>query len=220
MAFGDKDSIGGIKWPLDERDPDTIETKELAWYECSHCRARWSDFQRDKAVKAGGWQASGRVETRHVMGLILGASAAHGFYLDRELEPAVARAVANQEPRDGLRPTPKFRLLAVRASASTASAQFRSCANAAGRGMRVTTMSRRCRLAPASMLPRQVGSPSSGPWGSRLAPRRGMPASSASRRAGWSVTGTAEGGVSRYNRRDMADRCTGASRGREATAWF
>ena len=57
MRFGDKDSAFGIKWPVDERDPDLIETKELAWYQCEHCHAAWSDYQRDQAVRGGWWQA-------------------------------------------------------------------------------------------------------------------------------------------------------------------
>ena len=59
MTFGGVDQPGGIKWPADERDPDIIELRELAWYECEHCQAHWSDYQRDKAVRAGYWRAKG-----------------------------------------------------------------------------------------------------------------------------------------------------------------
>jgi phage terminase large subunit GpA-like protein len=59
MIFGDKKTPGGIRWPEDNRDPDAIELRELAWYECEHCRAPWNDYQRDKAVRAGYWRARG-----------------------------------------------------------------------------------------------------------------------------------------------------------------
>lgn len=57
MIFGDKKTPGGIRWPADNRDPDAIELRELAWYECEHCQAPWNDYQRDKAVRAGYWRA-------------------------------------------------------------------------------------------------------------------------------------------------------------------
>jgi phage terminase large subunit GpA-like protein len=44
-----------IKWPADERDPEKIEAKKLAWYECSGCGARLDDFDRDRAVSIGHW---------------------------------------------------------------------------------------------------------------------------------------------------------------------
>lgn len=59
MIFGDKKTLGGIRWPADNRDPDAIELRELAWYECEHCHAPWNDYQRDKAVRAGYWRAKG-----------------------------------------------------------------------------------------------------------------------------------------------------------------
>lgn len=59
MRFGDKESVCGIKWPADERDPDRIETAELAVYRCEHCGVDWTDYQRDQAVRGGVWQAKG-----------------------------------------------------------------------------------------------------------------------------------------------------------------
>ena len=62
MELGEKDSLHGIKWPKDERDPTRIESLELAWYKCagSVCQsdpeAVWSDYQRDRAVRAGQWR--------------------------------------------------------------------------------------------------------------------------------------------------------------------
>jgi phage terminase large subunit GpA-like protein len=55
MQFGERESSGGIKWPADERDPATIETDRLAWYQCPHCGSRWDDGMRDKAVRMGQW---------------------------------------------------------------------------------------------------------------------------------------------------------------------
>ncbi|MBV5305575.1 MAG: phage terminase large subunit family protein [Desulfobulbaceae bacterium] len=58
MRFGDDGAPGGVRWPHDcGGDPEKIEIKNLAWYECEHCQAKWSDQQRDKAVQGGHWQA-------------------------------------------------------------------------------------------------------------------------------------------------------------------
>lgn len=57
MHFGEADKPGGIKWPETERDPDAIETGELATYQCNSCLAHWTDYQRDQAVRMGSWQA-------------------------------------------------------------------------------------------------------------------------------------------------------------------
>lgn len=61
-----KMKFGQIKWARktepaeDEKyhseDPETVETEKLAWYECSHCLAEWSDYDRDRAVRYGRWQ--------------------------------------------------------------------------------------------------------------------------------------------------------------------
>lgn len=57
MSFGERDSAGGIRWPADTRDPEAIHGRHLAWYQCEHCPAHWSDHDRDKAVRAGEWRA-------------------------------------------------------------------------------------------------------------------------------------------------------------------
>ena len=44
-----------IKVPEDMRDSNTIETKNLAWYECAYCKAKWDDHMRNKAVQLGQW---------------------------------------------------------------------------------------------------------------------------------------------------------------------
>ncbi|MBW1712761.1 MAG: phage terminase large subunit family protein, partial [Deltaproteobacteria bacterium] len=62
-----------IKWPEDERDPEKIEDESLAWYECPHCRAHWSDFDRDRAVRAGQWKPRERVHRPSSVGFHLPA---------------------------------------------------------------------------------------------------------------------------------------------------
>ena len=55
MLLGSRESTAGLKWPEDERDPNTVESKELAWYQCQ-CGAQWDDYLRDRAVAAGYWR--------------------------------------------------------------------------------------------------------------------------------------------------------------------
>lgn len=58
-----------IKWPRQESllpggeasDPKAIRRNKSAWYECPHCKSRWNDYKRDKAVLAAmrtGWKPS------------------------------------------------------------------------------------------------------------------------------------------------------------------
>jgi phage terminase large subunit GpA-like protein len=49
-----------IKWPEGERDPIKIEAEDLAWYECVHCKSKWSDSKRDFAVRMGRWRSRTR----------------------------------------------------------------------------------------------------------------------------------------------------------------
>lgn len=49
------DGRGGVRWPEDERDPEHIQSKRLAYYACPECGSVWDDFKRDKAVCAGHW---------------------------------------------------------------------------------------------------------------------------------------------------------------------
>jgi len=46
-----------FRWPEDERDPEAIESEDLAWYECEHCHGHWNDTLRDRAVRAGQWRS-------------------------------------------------------------------------------------------------------------------------------------------------------------------
>jgi len=46
-----------IRWPKDERDPEVVRARRLAWYECGQCGVCWDDNDRDKAVRLGEWRA-------------------------------------------------------------------------------------------------------------------------------------------------------------------
>jgi phage terminase large subunit GpA-like protein len=46
-----------IKWPEGERDAIKIKIERLAWYECVHCKGKWSDTKRDFAVRMGKWRS-------------------------------------------------------------------------------------------------------------------------------------------------------------------
>jgi phage terminase large subunit GpA-like protein len=47
-----------IKWPGGKKaDPDEIERKHLAHYECNFCSGEWNDSKRDLAVKGGEWRS-------------------------------------------------------------------------------------------------------------------------------------------------------------------
>jgi len=61
-----KMTFGRIRWPHESDpgpdgkchslDPETIQAEKLAWYECESCDARWNDYERDLAVRAGRWR--------------------------------------------------------------------------------------------------------------------------------------------------------------------
>ncbi|MCE1171627.1 MAG: phage terminase large subunit family protein, partial [Azovibrio sp.] len=47
----------GLRW--DEElagQPDRVEAESLAWYECAHCQALWSEVERRRAVAAGAYR--------------------------------------------------------------------------------------------------------------------------------------------------------------------
>jgi phage terminase large subunit GpA-like protein len=56
MDFGDRESTFGVKFPQDVRDPNQIESKDLAWYQCCRCLSQWDNYTRDQAVKRGYWR--------------------------------------------------------------------------------------------------------------------------------------------------------------------
>jgi len=45
-----------FKFPEDERDPEKVIAKKLAWYECDSCGSRWDEGARDEAVRNGEWR--------------------------------------------------------------------------------------------------------------------------------------------------------------------
>ncbi|MBU1612389.1 MAG: phage terminase large subunit family protein, partial [Proteobacteria bacterium] len=51
-----------IKVPEGQRDPKQIRNEGLAWYECEHCKMRWTNKMRDSAVKRGRWKADKHVD--------------------------------------------------------------------------------------------------------------------------------------------------------------
>lgn len=59
MHFGDYDNLEGkrLRWPkgADWRD---VKHKNLAWYECEHCGARWDDAVKRRIIQAGEWRCS------------------------------------------------------------------------------------------------------------------------------------------------------------------
>ncbi len=46
----------GADGKFHSEDPETIEAEKLAWYECPHCLAELSDYDRDTAVRKGEWK--------------------------------------------------------------------------------------------------------------------------------------------------------------------
>ena len=44
-----------IRVPDNVRDPAQIRHQKLAWYECQGCKAYWSDYKRNEAIKRGHW---------------------------------------------------------------------------------------------------------------------------------------------------------------------
>jgi len=91
MRFGESGEDakpGGIKWPADERNAETVENGQLAWYECEHCLGHWSDALRDKAVRMGEWRSSSGQE------LMVYLKAHHpkkiGFHIPSWISPFVS----------------------------------------------------------------------------------------------------------------------------------
>ncbi len=44
-----------IQWPKDEDDAEKVLSERLAWYLCGHCKAQWTDADRDVATRKGYW---------------------------------------------------------------------------------------------------------------------------------------------------------------------
>ena len=48
-----------IKFPKDERDPEVIKSKRLAWYECSECFGKITDVMKQEMMLKGQWVPKG-----------------------------------------------------------------------------------------------------------------------------------------------------------------
>ena len=44
-----------VRWPSDERDPEEVKTRRLAWYECINCREKIVDGMKQKMLGQGEW---------------------------------------------------------------------------------------------------------------------------------------------------------------------
>jgi hypothetical protein len=178
---------------------------------------------------SGGWQASGRVETRRVTGLILGASAAYGLYLDRDLDSVLPLAVANQEPREtafGLDAEYSRDYWLVRAEA----VHSRRTVPALREPLLADVMSvtgldfeGRYRLAPGLYVAARIGSLLFGPAGQDAGGESwDADAFRIEVGPGWSVTrGLLLKATYQYNRRDVTGSLRSAHRvAAEAMAWF
>jgi len=178
---------------------------------------------------SGGWQASGRVETRRVTGLVLGASAAHGRYLDRDLDVIVASAIDNQDPREtafGLDAEYSRDYWLVRAEALYSRRTvpiLRQPLLADVLGVSGLDVEGRYRLAPGWYLAARLGSllfgPASDEAGSTSWDANAFRVEAGT---GWSVTrGLLLKATYQYNRRDIAGPLHSAHRvAVEALAWF
>lgn len=45
-----------FRFPKDERDPEKIQSQNLAWIECLFCHSNWDDEKRNIAVSGGEWR--------------------------------------------------------------------------------------------------------------------------------------------------------------------
>jgi len=91
MRFGgetDDPRPGGIKFPADERNPETIQANRLAWYECEHCQGQWTDALRNKAVRLGEWRDEEGYEL--MASLNLKRPAKVGFHISAWISPFVS----------------------------------------------------------------------------------------------------------------------------------
>ncbi len=59
LVFGGKGGGGGIKWPVDERDPERIKALDLAYYECDLCAGEIRDHYKPLMLEAGVWCPEG-----------------------------------------------------------------------------------------------------------------------------------------------------------------
>lgn len=60
MEFGNIEwghqTIPGADGKCHSLPPETIEAEKLAWYQCPECKEKWTDYDRDRAVRLGVWR--------------------------------------------------------------------------------------------------------------------------------------------------------------------
>ncbi len=58
LERGGREADGVCESEGSHPEPKTVKSKQLAWYECLHCKAKWSDDDRDRAVRNNSeWRA-------------------------------------------------------------------------------------------------------------------------------------------------------------------
>lgn len=56
LTFGSRaPGAPGIHWPVEERDPERVIERTLAWYECVACHGRIDDAHKPAMLRAGVW---------------------------------------------------------------------------------------------------------------------------------------------------------------------
>lgn len=58
--------IDNLKW--EEASVQEILRKELAWYECESCKAKWGEVERKRAIRGGGWRPNKEVSRARSVG--------------------------------------------------------------------------------------------------------------------------------------------------------
>lgn len=70
-------------------DPEKIEAEKLAWYECPQCRAKWNDYDRDRAIRRGIWRD--RISGIELMEYLrINRPAKIGFHIPSWISPFVS----------------------------------------------------------------------------------------------------------------------------------
>jgi phage terminase large subunit GpA-like protein len=77
-----------VSWPDEERRPEAIKEKRLAWYECIGCKGKIDDEHKLKAIRKGVWAPQGASVDKH--GHVRGANAREarrGYWLNALYSP-------------------------------------------------------------------------------------------------------------------------------------
>lgn len=86
-------------------DAKTVRRLRSAWYECPHCQARWNDFIRDAALRAGKWVPRHDIERPYAVGFHFPAwispfdslSSVVAEWLEAQDSPELLRAWYNKQ---------------------------------------------------------------------------------------------------------------------------